>query len=682
MMGKVGSGFVLVIALIMVLSACAPTEQPPVEQALPELTEAENTPVDTMPVSASPTTELEEPTPAPSATPSEIPPTPESVAKRGSLELIGEYGYGTGLKWSRRGIQLSADEQDLIINTSAGVFIFSVEDLSPKLEIKIPGGARISRDGTIAVSVFENQNFDGILRVWDLDSGNMLDEFVVVPADDLNISGYIKEILITPDNKQCALLFNNGTIRVVNLETGEIVKDIEDYVNNTQAPTFFEADPEGEFVYYIFKDLNSDTQSVKLDRHTWQEVSIAAAYLPGVGAFSPIRSSSGFVFGYFPLNYDYPDPTIILATDYSTLAKRFEFSHGADKVSAMSFSPDGSTVVIAGENPPELEVWTVDTLKGPEQKFSVPSELWNVAASSDGKSFFGITKEGILYKFQSGLNEPVVIKDGFWPLGTDLEYTEDGQRLRLFIESTFTADNNVYEIDPLDGALLEIKPNPYVLKEMKREYPYAIAISPDKSLMAIVYPVWVDKEIRLFDLSTGKYLRQIKVKEDLEYLDFMPDGKSLITFAPPDFPIRVLDLDSGKVLREFPVTTEFEQGFDEMRLSGDKSVMVLSGWENDAITYKVYRTDTLEPIAELETSNAPYSFAVSQDGTRVAIFHEDGKLQIWDIPTDTLYPEYNLNDYRSLDNLLRLPYLAFSPDGSQLALSTPDGIIRVFNIAP
>jgi WD40 repeat protein len=162
----------------------------------------------------------------------------------------------------------------------------------------------------------------------------------------------------------------------------------------------------------------------------------------------------------------------------------------------------------------------------------------------------------------------------------------------------------------------------------------------------------------------------------------MPDGKSLITFAPPDFPIRVLDLDSGKVLREFPVTTEFEQGFDEMRLSGDKSVLVLSGWENDAITFKVYSTNTLEPLAELETSNAPYSFAISQDGTRLAIFHEDSRLQIWDIPSDKLYPEFELNNYTRWDNYLRLPYLAFSPDGSQLALSTPDGIIRVFNIAP
>ena len=188
-MGKVGSGFVLVIALIMVLSACSPANQTPVEPVLPEVTQAENAPVDSMSASASPTTGQEEPTSSPSETPTEIPPTPTSTAPTGSLSLVGQYGYGTGFPFSGRQIQLSADEQSLIVTTTAGIFTFSAEDLSPQLAIHEPFGLypyyrniRISRDGTQAVAAAYSSMGDLVLRVWDLATGDLLNEYTIYPG--------------------------------------------------------------------------------------------------------------------------------------------------------------------------------------------------------------------------------------------------------------------------------------------------------------------------------------------------------------------------------------------------------------------------------------------------------------------------------------------------------------------
>jgi len=273
----------------------------------------------------------------------------------------------------------------------------------------------------------------------------------------------------------------------------------------------------------------------------------------------------------------------------------------------------------------------------------------------------------------------VVSREGFWPIGTGLEFTEDGQTLRLFTYTATTINNEVFEFQPKNGDLKGIFPNPYLLEEMKDEYPQSIALSPDKTLLAVIYDLWVDDDIRLFDYTTGKFLKKISSKVDFDNIDFMPDGKSLIGYGRPDNPIQVIDINSGKVVDKFPVTAEFENGVGEMRLSGDKATLVLAGGDG---YLKAYKTDTFELIQAMDESASGFWFAISNDGSRVAYLTWDGKLGLWDIPSNTLLPEYKLNGYTDLFVIDSNPQLAFSPDNQQLALSTPDGLIRVFDIAP
>ena len=685
-MEKVRSGLVLVIALIMVLSACSPADQTPVESVLPEVTQAENTPVDSVSVSVSPTTGQEESTPAPSATPTEIPPTPTSAAPTGSLSLVGQYGYGTGWSFSGRQIQLSADEQSLIVTTTAGIFTFSAEDLSPQLAIHEPFGLypyyrniRVSRDGTQAVAAAYSSMGDLVLRIWDLATGDLLDEYTLA-LDEIADFGYVMEIAISPDNQDAAFLDDKGMILAVNLADGTVVKKIEDYINNTQTPLWLEYDPDEEYVYYVFRDVSSmGVQSAGLNSTSWLEASLHDAliipYFPWkIGVFSPQLSTTGYKFGYFT---SYGSKTVA-AMDYSTLAPRFEIRR-TDSISDFAFSPDGSKVVMAGTEPTDIEVWKVDTIKAPEQTFTAPNKLWSVAVTSDGESSFGIDDKGTLYKWQSGQPDPVVSRKGFWPLGTGLEFTEDGQTLRLFTNTTTTVNNEVFEFEPNNGDLKGIFSNPYVFEEMKDEYPQAIALSPDKTLMAVIYNLWVDDDIRLFDYTTGKFLRKITTKIDFDNIDFTPDGKSLIGYGLPDGPVQIVDLKSGKVVKEFPTTAEFENGVTEMRLSGDKATMILVGGDG---YLKAYKTDTLELIQALDESVWTYWFAISNDGSRVAFLTLDGKLRLWDIPSNTLLPEFELSGYTDFLMSYSNPQLAFSPDNQQLALSTPDGFIRVFDIAP
>ncbi len=691
-MGKVKSFVFIVVAIMLVISACSPTAETPANDAdLPsadiiQLTSS-STPAAATATTESSITQTESPT--------EVPPTPTStpapVTPSGTLSLVGQYGYGTGYPFSGRVIQLTEDEQSLIVTTSAGIFTFSAQDLSPQVVIHEPFGMypyyrniRISRDGTQAVVFTFLPTGEKVLRVWDLTTGDLLNEYTI--DEETSNFGYVMEIAISLDNQHAVLVDEEGMILVLNLADGTVVIEIEDYVNNTMTPMWLEFDSNGKNVYYIFTDITSlGIQSVGINSTSWQEASIHSDKKENfpwvVGVFSPQLSSSGYEFGYFTkLNSE-----TIAAVDYTTFGPRFKIDR-TDRVYALAFSPDGAKVAMAGTNPAQLEVWKVDTIKAPEEIFNAPKKLWSVAVTSDGKSSFGVDVDGTLYKWQSGQSEPVASRKGFWPLGTGIEFADDGQTLRLFTgvfatEKIATSeDYDVFEFESKNGDLKGRIPNPYFLEEMKKDvYPQSIALSPDKTLMAVIYDFWIDDDIRLFDYTTGKLIKKIKTKIDFDNIDFTPDGKSLVGYGRLNNPIQVIDLNSGKVLNKFPVDTEFENDVDEMRLSGDKATMVLASGDG---YLKAYKTDTFELIQAMDESASAWSFTISNDGSRVAYLTWDGKIGLWDIPSNTLLSEYELSGYPDLTMTYSFPSLAFSPDNKQLALSTPDGIIRVFDVAP
>jgi WD40 repeat protein len=673
--------FIIIVASLL-LSACGGAATP-VLTTTPESTRTSaaeaaqsSATISIPPASPTPVPAADTPKPEPSPTPF---PTPSSP--RGTLSQPRQFGYGTGYRFSPYGLQLSADEKSLIANTSAGIFVFSAEDLSPQFSIYEPAQSlllstarniRISRDGKLA-AVFSFSKIDNglVIRFWDLTSGKLISEYPVDPESE-KYNSSIFDFDISLDNRQVAALFNDGSIWVLKVADGKVDTKLDQYVNNTQTPLWIEFDPTGKYAYYIFRDVSSEgAQSIGLNSTSWQETSnsfVNTLDFPWTkGAFSPQLSDTGFKFGYFTNG----GSRSVEAFDYFSLGKRFGIRRN-DPISAIAFSPDGQQVIMGGTNPAQLEAWGVDTVNGPQQTFPVPSTFWAVAASSDGESFYGINFDGTLNMWKSRQNDPVHTLEGFLPVGTYLDFTPDGTGLRLYINE----NKKIFEIDPKDGTLQSIYPNPNILEAMGDKTPVKIAISQDKSLMAVLYYSLDDHDIRLFDLTNGKFIRKIPSKIGLDYIDFTPDGKSLIAYGLPDNPIQVLDLDTGKVLKKYPVDGEIEGGVAEMRLSGDKSTLVLSGWGG---ILKAYRTEPFDLIQALDESTTAYSFAISNDGSLVAILTWDGELKLWDIQSNTILSEYDLG--------LAIPgidtsSLVFSPDNRQLALATWDGLIRLFEVAP
>jgi WD40 repeat protein len=671
---KTRSSMFLILIISLLLSACTGPQTPL----------ATKTPIEppTIPATLPPATPTsipatETPTPKPTAT---IPPTPS--APRGTLSFARQFGFGTGPWLSYSSLQLSADEKHLIAITAAGIFVFSADDLSLLISIYTPTnllvypyhrGVRISRDGTLAVGFSLDANYRTNLKLWDLSTGGLLSQ-VPLEAQTTKDTLSIIDFDLSPDNQQVAAVSEDGTILVIHLPDGKVEKVLEQYVNNTQTPLWIEFDPIAKNAYYIFQDVAAGVQSYGLNSTSWQEVSYADAdtidFPWEAGAFAPLLSKpAGFRWGYFTRR----GSRTIAAWEYSTFGKRFEIKR-QDPISAIAFSPDGKWVVMGGTNPSQLEVWAVETVKAPQQTFPATRPLWAVAAASDGLTFYGISNDGSLSMWKSGTANPIHQVQGFLPIAGRLGFALDGLGLKLYT-GDYLGSNEIFELNPQDGSLKSIYSDPDVLDEMKKKTPVSIAISPDKSLSAVIYYSLDDYAIRLFDLTTGKFLRKIPSKHQLETVDFSPDGKTLLTYGRKH-PVQVLDLENGKVLQEIPISEKLGGNLSAMRLSRDRSTMVLFG-ETGVI--EIYRTGTFELLQSLEGAPNIWSVAISDDGSLLAYYTLAGILNTWDIASNTLLTPIDLG-LPVTD--IQTPGLAFSPDNRSLAISTWDGIIRIYNVAP
>lgn len=661
------------IMIASLLAACAGTQAPPA------------------PATALPTRAATRPPATPTALPATATPSPEPTASlvptpsapRGTLSFARQLGYGTGPWLAYASLQLSADEQRLIAVTTAGIFVFSAADLRLETSIYTPidllaypyrRGVRISRDGSLAAGFFFDADYRTTLKVWDLSTGSLLTE-VPLEVQTANDSLSLVDFDFSPDNQQLAAVNEDGTLLVIRLPDGQVEKVLEQYVNNTHTPLWLEFDPIGKNAYYIFRDVShTGVQSYGLNSTSWEEVSFADADTTDfpweTGAFAPLLTKpAGYRYGYFTR----AGSQSVEAWEYATFGKRFEIQR-QDPISALAISPDGQWVAMSGIEPLQVEIWAAETIKAPAQTFPVPQRVWALAVASGGQTVYGITSAGSLAKWTSGSPEPSHQVEGFFPVASRLAFTEDSQGLKLY-PGDYTSSNEIYEIDAQTGAFQSISPNPELLEEMKGKVPVSLALSADKKLSAVLYFSLDDYAIRLFDLTTGKFLRKIPSKHRLETLDFSPDGLSLLTLGVKD-PIQKLDLETGQVLAEIPVSAALGSNQTEMRLSRDKSTLAVLG-ETGAI--EIYRTDTLELLQSLEGDPNLRLVALADDGSLLAYYTYEGLLTTWDLTNNRVLTPVQVD---LLDPGLQNPGLAFSPDNRLLALSTWDGLIRLYNVAP
>lgn len=204
-----------------------------------------------------------------------------------------------------------------------------------------------------------------------------------------------------------------------------------------------------------------------------------------------------------------------------------------------------------------------------------------------------------------------------------------------------------------------------------------LTMSPDGRLVAAAM---ADGRTHLLDAGTGALVRTLEGHTGSAWTPvFTADGRRLAT-ASSDGTARMWDVATGEQLLVMPGNG---QGVASAALSPGDELLAVSSWARTPErgvygTLNVYDSRTGQRLRHLEHGDYPIaSLAWSADGVRLIGGTWDWNLLIWDArawaePRVLLPPESA--DYKRIEDF------ALSPNGSHLAVAHSDGRVRVWDL--
>ena len=222
-----------------------------------------------------------------------------------------------------------------------------------------------------------------------------------------------------------------------------------------------------------------------------------------------------------------------------------------------------------------------------------------------------------------------------------------------------------------------------VVREFQEEGTHCFCgdLSPDGRTLAL----GDDAGVHLFDWSTGKKLRLLKGHRlQVWAAVFSPKGDVLASSANMDQYILLWDVASGKQLGR--ILTAFLHDLRTLAWSPDGNLLASAGWKPNNLgkiidtvclwnpsTGKLHREWTLRLGKDRQTGGVR-ALAFSPDGTLLAVADADNTIVIWDIAT-------GLMRVRLQGHQRGVMALTFSPDGLMLASGSMDRTVRLWELA-
>jgi WD40 repeat protein len=174
----------------------------------------------------------------------------------------------------------------------------------------------------------------------------------------------------------------------------------------------------------------------------------------------------------------------------------------------------------------------------------------------------------------------------------------------------------------------------------------------------------------LWDIKARKVSRYYgDVSDDpIKAVLLPPGGRELVTGGQENW-LTVRDLQSGKMKRVFK-QSDFS---DSLSLSPDTTLLASSGMRRKVQIWDYNRRTLIRTLGEASYSEAP-AVAFSPNGKEIAATSAEGVIHVWET-----------KDWK-LKKILRghkgeVTSLSFSPDGTRLATAGEDGSIKIWQIS-
>lgn len=472
----------------------------------------------------------------------------------------------------------------------------------------------VNRGGNVLAVGYE----DGTIRLWDVNSGGIIKEW-------LGHNKSVKAIKFSSDEK------------ILVSSTDNVIK-VWSLINYSNTSTFSSSNINSISISYDKTRLAASSNNGNVLIYDLSKNKLLYSF----SAHNGIVNSLDFSVDNNLLTTAGSDSVIKVwnCANWSQISKSIKFN-GA--INAVNFSFSGLNIV-AGCNNNDLIVLnsitgdTVKILKGHNKlvnkAFYTLDDSKIISGDYNGNVFIWDTKKyEVIKKFKVEGFLSAIILDGSRTFFNCSEYI-----LVFDVEKMVTLKSLSNHIQSVSS----------------------VAISPDGKIVAT--GSW-DKTVKLWNLESGNLVATLCGHTDgILSLSFSPDGERLVS-AGFDKTVKVWSVKTGLLLNNLLGHTDF---IWKVNFSPDGSLVVSSDWSN---TVKLWNTNTGELLKSIYNSGS--SFAFTKDGRKIVVGGLDF-LKIFDFNGNLLKDLSNL----SFGNLS----VTISMAGDRLALGCIDKSIRIIDL--
>ncbi len=345
---------------------------------------------------------------------------------------------------------------------------------------------------------------------------------------------------------------------------------------------------------------------------------------------------------------------------YGQLHQYISLTHRYSSFDALAVSPTGHLVTSGYrkiENRP-IEVFDQADFTQSRLLRHTNQFVRAFAFSQDGRAV-DIEQGGRVTRVDLDTNEDQVFqRQGAYPL----KLTPNGQYLVGFyrVADDPRTSMHVRSFEPDSDVPLAETTVPYLLPD-RFELPRECRVSPDGQWVTLPC---TDHPVRLLSIPNLEE-RILPVKDPVSVVAWSPDARLLATGYSSPYTIDLWDIGSGEHVRRFE-GSQMSPCYD-LCFSPDGTK--LSFVENSGFVHVLETSGNRSRVARGAAARSKLAF--SSDGTTVFTGGKDGKLLSWDAtfstPTDLAATDAELWN------------IEYSRDGSLLATSAADGVVRLYD---
>jgi WD40 repeat protein len=489
----------------------------------------------------------------------------------------------------------------------------------------------------------------------------------------------VRAVAVTPDGRRIVSGSNDRTLRVWDLESGQVIRTLEGHTRGVRAVAIT---PDG-----CRAVSGSNDRTLRLwDLASGQMLRALEGHTHGVRAVAVAPDGRRAISGSEGGN--------LHVWDLESYPKLRTIEAHRSSLNAVAVTPDGRRA-ISGSEGGNLRVWDLESGQKLRSLEAHRSALNAVAVTPDGRRAISGSEGGNLrvWDLESGqklrsleghtgsVNAVAVTPDGRHAISASSDQTlglwnlESGQMLRT-IEG-HTSWVNAVAITP-DGRRAVSGSNDRTLRvwdleseqklhaiEGRRSAVNAVAVTPDGRRAVSGSG---GGTLHVWDLESGQKLCTIEAhRSALKAVAVMPDGRRAISGSEGGN-LRVWDLESHQKLRTIEA---HRSALNAVAVTPDGR-RAISGSEGGNL--RVWDLESGQKLRSLEAhSGALNAVAVTPDGRRAISGSEGGNLRVWELESG--------QKLRSLEGHTgSVNAVAVTPDGRRAVSASRDNTLRVWDL--